>query len=51
MTTLYRFMWKKVPINPKTGKPYPLSYEVGKRGGEKVAGLIRKGKSLEAEKY
>jgi hypothetical protein len=44
-----QFVWKKVPINPKTGKPYPLSHEVGKRGGKRVAELIRKGKSMETE--
>jgi hypothetical protein len=31
-----QFVWKKVPINPKTGKPYPLSHEVGKRGGSRL---------------
>jgi hypothetical protein len=34
-----QFVWKRVPIYPKTGKPYPLSHEVGKRGGSRVAEL------------
>jgi hypothetical protein len=46
-----QFLWKKVPIKPKkTEKPYPLSHEVGNRGGERVSELVRKAKSMETAK-
>ena len=37
-------------LSKNRGKPYPLSHEVGKRGGSRFAELIRKEKSMEETK-